>query len=103
MLKRNTPKTSTLWYRAPENLQAIPEYDSKIDIWPIGCIIYEHIHQKVLFRGNNDGALVGPYISQFLYQPLSIPVGAFPPEVGVANLPLDVFKIDQVHPIAGAA
>jgi len=54
MLKRNTPKTSTLWYRAPENLQAIPEYDSKIDIWPIGCIIYEHIHQKVLFRGNNS-------------------------------------------------
>ncbi len=59
------------------------------------------VDPQVLFRGNNDGALVGPYISQFLYQPLSIPVGAFPPEVGVANLPLDVFQIDQVRPIAG--
>ena len=54
ILRRNTPKTSTLWYRAPENLQALKVYDNKIDIWPIGCIIYEYIHQQVLFKGNNS-------------------------------------------------
>lgn len=52
MLKRNTPKTSTLWYRAPENLAQLKEYTTKIDIWAIGCVIYEYCNDEVLFEGN---------------------------------------------------
>lgn len=54
ILKRNTPKTSTLWYRAPENLAQLKEYTTKIDIWAIGCVIYEYCTDEVLFEGNNS-------------------------------------------------
>ncbi len=53
----------------------------------------------VLFRGNNEGALIGPYVSQFLYLPLSIPFGGFPAEVGLDNLPHSVFYETQQKPI----
>lgn len=52
ILKRNTPKTSTLWYRAPENLAQLKEYTTKIDIWALGCVIYEYCTDEVLFEGN---------------------------------------------------
>lgn len=52
ILKRNTPKTSTLWYRAPENLAELKEYTTKIDIWALGCVIYEYCTDEVLFEGN---------------------------------------------------
>lgn len=52
VLRKNTPKTSTLWYRAPENLAQLKVYDCKIDIWAVGCIIYEYYTGDVLFRGN---------------------------------------------------
>ncbi len=59
------------------------------------------VDPALLFRGNNVGSTVGPYVSQFLYQPVGIPVGAFPAAVGVKNLPLGVFTMDQQRPIAG--
>ncbi len=55
----------------------------------------------LLFRGNNEGSTQGPYISQFLYLPMSIPYGGFPGEVGVTNLPREVFAITQQMPIPG--
>lgn len=53
-LKRNTPKTSTLWYRSPENLTQLKEYDCKVDIWAVGCVIYEYYTGDVLFRANTN-------------------------------------------------
>lgn len=53
-LKRNTPKTSTLWYRSPENLTQLKEYDTKVDVWAVGCVIYEYYTGDVLFRGENN-------------------------------------------------
>jgi serine/threonine protein kinase len=52
LLRRNTPKTSTLWYRAPENLAQLKEYTTKIDIWALGCVIYEYCTDEVLFEGH---------------------------------------------------
>lgn len=52
-LKRNTPKTSTLWYRAPENLQKLDRYGYKIDVWSAGCLLYEYITGDVLFEANS--------------------------------------------------
>ncbi len=49
-LKRNTPKTSTLWYRAPENLQKLDRYSYKIDVWAAGCLLYEYVTGEVLFE-----------------------------------------------------
>jgi serine/threonine protein kinase len=53
-LKRNTPKTSTLWYRAPENLQKLDRYGYKIDIWAVGCLVYEYMTGRVLFEANSS-------------------------------------------------
>ena len=62
--------------------------------------MFGEVTPEVLFRGNNNGAIVGPYISQFLYFPLSIPSGTFPPAVGLDNLILEIFKLPQKYPIA---
>lgn len=62
-LKRNTPKTSTLWYRAPENLQKLDRYGYKIDIWAVGCVIYEYMTGRVLFEAESSRACLLKIIS----------------------------------------
>jgi len=41
----------TRWYRAPELLLEAKDYGPPIDIWSVGCILYELLTRKVLFRG----------------------------------------------------
>lgn len=84
-LRRNTPKTSTLWYRAPENLSQLKEYDTKIDIWAVGCIIYEYYTGDVLFCGNNTKdtlikvlSTLGPNIPDSVYRRLRIDKNSLP-------------------------
>lgn len=58
------------------------------------------VDYKVLFRGNSQGDLIGPYISQFLLVPFKIPV---PNNIGgniFSNPPFSSFFIDQLRPIA---
>lgn len=43
----------TLWYRAPELLVGCLDYLYEIDIWSLGCIIYEMITLKPLLPGEN--------------------------------------------------
>eukprot|EP00455_Lapot_gusevi_P054509 TRINITY_DN874_c0_g1_i1.p1 TRINITY_DN874_c0_g1~~TRINITY_DN874_c0_g1_i1.p1 ORF type:complete len:400 (-),score=106.06 TRINITY_DN874_c0_g1_i1:395-1594(-) len=43
----------TRWYRAPEIMCACQEYDAKIDVWSIGCILAELILRKPLFPGDD--------------------------------------------------
>jgi len=47
----------TRWYRAPEVLCACKEYDAKIDVWSVGCILAELHGREPLFPGED-------YISQ---------------------------------------
>lgn len=44
----------TLWYRAPELLLGATNYGCEIDIWSLGCIIYEMICKKPLLPGDNN-------------------------------------------------
>ncbi len=62
-LKRNTPKTSTLWYRAPENLQKLDRYSYKIDVWAAGCVLYEYIIGEVLFEAQSSSTCLMKIIS----------------------------------------
>ena len=41
------------WYRAPEMILNIGDYDGKVDVWSVGCILYKLATGKVLFPGNN--------------------------------------------------
>lgn len=43
----------TLWYRAPESLKN-HTYDEKTEVWSMGCIFYEIVAKKVLFKNNEQ-------------------------------------------------
>jgi dual specificity tyrosine-phosphorylation-regulated kinase 2/3/4 len=43
----------TRWYRSPEVIYKIP-FNEKIDIWSLGCIIYELIASRPLFKSYSD-------------------------------------------------
>jgi cyclin-dependent kinase len=52
--KNYTNEVVTLWYRAPDILLGNEQYNSKIDIWSIGCIFAELVIGKPLFKGKNE-------------------------------------------------
>lgn len=52
--KNYTNEVVTLWYRAPDILLGNEQYNSKIDIWSIGCIFAELATGKPLFKGKNE-------------------------------------------------
>jgi len=56
-LKNNSPQTEyvcTRWYRAPECVLRSDNYDEKIDIWAIGCIMAELYKLAPIFAGENE-------------------------------------------------
>ena len=50
---KNTIAICTSWYKPPEIFGGC-EYSYNVDIWSIGCILYEFITLDVLFKGNNE-------------------------------------------------
>ena len=51
--ERNTPNVVTSWYRAPE-IYLEYSYSKKIDIWSIGCLLYEMLKSIPLLTCNDD-------------------------------------------------
>ena len=51
----NTPYVVSRYYRAPELILAINKYDTSIDVWATGCIIFELITRTPLFPGDAEG------------------------------------------------
>uniref|UniRef100_A0A0K0DWA7 Guanylate cyclase domain-containing protein n=1 Tax=Strongyloides stercoralis TaxID=6248 RepID=A0A0K0DWA7_STRER len=49
-----TNRVITLWYRPPELLLGAEQYDTKVDVWSLGCILPEMFTRKPLFQGNNE-------------------------------------------------
>ncbi|KAH8021280.1 hypothetical protein HPB51_013955 [Rhipicephalus microplus] len=49
-----THEVLTLWYRAPEILLGESHYSTPVDVWSIGCIFFELLTGKTLFRGNSE-------------------------------------------------
>ena len=46
-----TEYVQTRWYRAPELLCELDNYDPQIDVWSVGCIFAEMLRRKPFFRG----------------------------------------------------
>ena len=44
---------STRWYRSPEQLLGLTDYNEKIDIFACGCVIAEICTGCALFTGND--------------------------------------------------
>ena len=51
----NTPYVVSRYYRAPELLLASHHYGFEIDIWSVGCMIFEFITKKPMFPGDTEG------------------------------------------------
>lgn len=49
-----TEYVSTRWYRAPELLVGGKDYKLPVDVWSVGCVLYEMITGQPLFPGVND-------------------------------------------------
>lgn len=50
-----TNRAITLWYRPPELLYGITEYDQSADIWSLGCVFAELLSSgKPTFPGKNE-------------------------------------------------
>ena len=52
-----TPYLVSRFYRAPEIILGLP-YDCSIDIWSIGCTLYELYTGKILFPGRSNNHLL---------------------------------------------
>ena len=44
----------TRWYRPPELLMGCTEYDSKIDMWGVGCVFGEMLKRRAILPGTSD-------------------------------------------------
>ncbi len=53
-LREYTHEIITLWYRAPEVLLGTEKYLPTVDIWSVGCILFEIAHKKCLFCGDSE-------------------------------------------------
>lgn len=48
-----TEYVTTRWYRAPELLFELQNYDDRVDMWSVGCIFGEMLRRRALFRGRS--------------------------------------------------
>lgn len=53
-IKPYTSLVVTLWYRAPEILLGMKNYNTAVDMWSVGCIMAELLAKKPLFDGNRE-------------------------------------------------
>ena len=49
-----TEYVSTRWYRAPECIMTIGYYNYKMDMWGVGCVLFEMAALFPLFTGENE-------------------------------------------------
>lgn len=52
-----TPYLVSRFYRAPEIILGMP-YDYGVDMWSIGCTLYELYTGKILFTGNSNNQML---------------------------------------------
>ena len=54
-IKSHTPNVCTCDYKSPELLSDdLRDYGTKIDIWAMGCVMYEYMTNTMLFIGNTE-------------------------------------------------
>jgi serine/threonine protein kinase len=51
----NTPYVVSRYYRAPELILGIPQYNLSIDVFSVGVIFYEFLTKRLPFKGKTEG------------------------------------------------
>eukprot|EP00917_Polyrhabdina_sp_WS-2016_P024947 GHVP01053806.1.p2 GENE.GHVP01053806.1~~GHVP01053806.1.p2 ORF type:complete len:389 (+),score=65.46 GHVP01053806.1:1321-2487(+) len=49
-----TREVVTLWYRPPEILLGLHSYSPAVDVWSVGCIIFELLYGRAIFNGDSE-------------------------------------------------
>ena len=49
-----TEYVSTRWYRAPECILTSGSYSKEVDVWAVGCMLYELLTTRPLFPGKHE-------------------------------------------------
>lgn len=80
------------YYRAPEVVLELP-YDESIDVWSLGCVLYELYTGDPLFRTKNA--------AEHIYQIVNV-CGKIPREM-LANAPRSLFDVESGEPTDGKA
>jgi serine/threonine protein kinase len=62
--RRNSYQQSTLCYQPPELFMKNELYNNKVDIWALGCTLYEVVIGHVLFSGKDDIAVINDMIKR---------------------------------------
>lgn len=62
----STPRVATSWYRAPEVAGGRRDYTSKIDMWSVGCILFEMVSKYPLFKDleEDDSKVINAILSK---------------------------------------
>jgi serine/threonine protein kinase len=60
---KNTPYVVSRYYRAPELLLGSTKYTETIDIWAVGCMLFELMTRTPLFPGDTEGMQVVEFAS----------------------------------------
>ena len=87
-MKKAVTVVGTPYYVSPELCRGLP-YDSKSDVWSLGCILYEMCTRKLPFSGDNLPALVKK-ITEGQYAPLPDTYSE-----GLRRLVADIFTHNQ--------
>jgi serine/threonine protein kinase len=63
-----TPQMITLWYRAPEVLLGSKRYGTAVDVWALGCIVFEMCYLRAPFIGRDEMKML-----QVVFDALGVP------------------------------
>lgn len=58
-----TNRVITLWYRPPELLLGARDYGPAVDLWSVGCLLYELLRREPLFPGSDEADQVARIFS----------------------------------------
>lgn len=60
---KNTPYVVSRFYRAPEVILGASNYTTSIDIWSVGCILFELLTSTPLFNGDDEGLQIYEFVN----------------------------------------
>lgn len=66
-----TQNVTTLWYSAPELLLAYNNYDTRVDMWALGCICVELEAKQVAFPASSEHSMLTRIFNTIGIQPLA--------------------------------
>jgi len=69
-----TPDVQTLWYRSPEVLLDLANYNYKIDIWSVGIVMLDMLYNRYIFQGSETVTDQLIRITQFFGNPENYPI-----------------------------